>query len=322
MFYVSKREIEAIPFDELHKVVYAAGKAVKDNILGEALEEHERMVSRKVKALYANREDSYEGNQEEDFPFIPPSDEYIEEQILEARKIAFAKFAEKYDFKGNASWLLPQLTAFIAKMPLPKQTNGLIDSYGYFKQFGENDFLKGIHAFCTHSIRGDIVQKQYSPESRNYSALVPLLMMPHKKFNDVPYAAWSLDGLNKIMDHQLYAAMTCEFDKADVTNAELLSMRQAGMQYKTGKGAGTFRNPATSHKVYSLPAPFSKLPWLASVMLFQIWVAHPSHRTEYMVLDWKNWDNMPTPLIETALIEDVKPKRWTPPKSDSGDEWV
>ena len=38
-------------------------------------------------------------------------------------------------------------------------------------------------------------------------------------------------------------------------------------------------------------------------MLCQIWLAHPQHRTEYMILDPNNWDTIPAPLIETDLIK-------------------
>ena len=37
-------------------------------------------------------------------------------------------------------------------------------------------------------------------------------------------------------------------------------------------------------------------------MTAQIWGAHPSNRTEYMILDWLNWDNMPEPIISTDVI--------------------
>lgn len=298
-----KRDVEAVPFDEVYKVVSTAAITVKNKILSDALADHERNIGRKIKALYANSEYSYEGNIEEDFPFSPPDDNYIQEQMQLAKKEAFAKVATKHNFKANFSWLMPQLTSYIAKLPLPRNSAGKVDSYEYFQSFGANDFLKGIYIFCTHSVRGDLIPTQYSIESRPYSALVPLLMMPHKKFNNVQYSDWSIDGINKVLDPQLFAAIQCDIDKSAISKADLLQMRQAGMQYRTGKMAGTYRNPATTHKIYGVPAPFNKMPWLASVMLFQIWVAHPNHRSNLMILDWEDWDNLPDSLIDAEPIK-------------------
>lgn len=44
-------------------------------------------------------------------------------------------------------------------------------------------------------------------------------------------------------------------------------------------------------------------------MLTQVWVAHPSLRNEYMVLDPVNWDQMPEPLIPTELHKIITPSK-------------
>lgn len=51
-----------------------------------------------------------------------------------------------------------------------------------------------------------------------------------------------------------------------------------------------------------------KAPKLVGTMLTQIWVAHPSLRTEYMVLDPNDWDWMPPPLVTTEVFKpETKP---------------
>lgn len=322
MYYVNKKELTAFPFDMLYETVRDAGATVKQELLEEALAIHEKATARKIEALYANRPDSYEGNAEEDFPFNPPDEEYLSDQMASAKEAAFTNFAEKYDLHGNAGWLLPQYTAYLAKMPISKTENGKIDSEAYFHSFGKDAFHRGLYTLGMYRVRGTLVPKQYTAEYRNYSALVPLLLMPHKKFNSISYSAWDVDKLHRVVDPQLYQAMTCGLDASEYPKTELLNTRNNCMIVKTGKTAGSSRNPMTTHKMYGLGAPLNKLPWLAQVMLFQIWAAHPSNRSELMVLDWNNWDVMPEPLIDTKVLSSETPKKVFSFKKATVDDWA
>lgn len=321
MFYVAKRNLDALPLEEIGSRVRLAALNAKDTILEQAREVHDRSVKRKIEALYANREDSYEGNEDEDFPFEIPALDYINEQMNIAKRQEFALLAEKYDLKNSSSWLLPQMTAKIAEIPLTRTEEGKINTLEYFKYFGTSPDLRGLYAIAMHPIRGDLISKQYAPENKNYSALVPLLLMPHKKFNGINYSEWDLEGLDKVVDLPLLEAMTCTFDPTSVQKDELLKIRHDGMIVKTGKTAGNSRNPATTHKVYGLLSPFNRLPWLATVMLFQIWVAHPTNRTDLMILDWKNWDNIPEALISTNVIHSDTPARVQPTRVMNLNDW-
>jgi hypothetical protein len=44
------------------------------------------------------------------------------------------------------------------------------------------------------------------------------------------------------------------------------------------------------------------LPKLVQIMVCQTWCAHPNNRTQYMVLNPLDWDNLPEPLIQTSEI--------------------
>ena len=301
MFYAGKKDLTAIPLDNLFHTVTEAGKRVRNSLQKDARAAHDRRVARLIEATYANREDSYEGNIEEDYPFSGPDDEYVRQEVLDAKKAAFKLWTEKYDMPSQASWFMPQLAAHIAKM-----SSCGYRSDEYCDSFGIDDYHKGIWTLAKHPTRGDLVTKQYSVEMRNYCALVPLLLMPHKKFDHVDYSKWSKEGLNKLIDSNLYDAMTVEFEHT-YTTAELLQIREKALTYMSGKTEGQVRNAQTSHKVYSLSGDLKKLPWLTQVMLFQIWCAHPVNRTDLMVLDWKNWDSMPEPLISTAPKEKTNP---------------
>lgn len=296
MYFVSKKELTAFPLDVLFNQVSEAGNNAVEHILKQAREVHDRAVERRIEALYANSQESYEGNPEDEFPFSPPDGDYVQKERLEARKEAFKLFAEKYDLKGNAAWLLPQLTAHIARM----STCGG-NTLEYVDQFGQDDFHKGIFTIAKHPLRGDIIAKQYSADARNYSALVPLLLMPHKKFNGMKYSQWSREGLHKAVDTNLYEAMTLEFAPEN-TVEELLTIRQHGLTVATGKSAGSVKSAVSTHRLNFLTGDLKKIPWLAHVMLFQIWCAHPVNRTDLMILDWKDWDSMPKPLIEANPV--------------------
>lgn len=302
-----KKELNQIPLDVLYQELTEASSSVKNAIIEDALKLHRLAVDRRIQAIYSNREDSYEGDAEADFPFTPPDREYIASECALARKKVFAKFAETHKLTTHTSWLMPQLTAHIANIPLAFTAEGKVDSVAYSKQFQLDDFSKGIWALCTHPLRGDIITKQYAPEGRNYCALVPLLLMPHKKFNNINYSRWDTKGLSTIIDPNLYNAMTCGLEFND-TVAEIISVRNKGLTVMSGKTAGNIRNAQSTHKLYSIEGEYKTMPWLAQVMYFQIWCAHPTNRTSLMVLDWKDWDNIPEAIVAENVFIDSEPK--------------
>jgi hypothetical protein len=313
MFYVNKKELQAFPFDKLYEHVSSAARAVKSSLEEDARELHKRSVERKIQAIYASREDSYESNPEDDFPFPGVDPEEIAKAVALAKKEAFALFAEKYDMPMNASWMLPQFSTYIAKLPISKDETGKYDPMSIFNALGSDNWHRGLYFYATHPLRGDILNKQYTAESRNYSALVPLLLMPFKKFDNIQYSDWNRAKLDKVLDPSLRQILNLEFDVSAFSKVEILNARAIGLEIKSGKQVGQNRNPVTTHKLYGVPQPFSKLPWLAQVMCFQIWCAHPTNRTDLMILDWTNLDNMPEPLIEKNVIP-VEKDPWDLPK--------
>lgn len=290
-----KKDIEAVPFDALFLELTKATEEAKEQVVGDAFLAHTRDVNRRLKAIYPNISE-YDGDREVDFPFKEPPPETYAVLANDARKAAFEVFAEKHNFKNHSSWMLPQVASFIAKMPIVRLSDGTVDSVAYRKQFNGSAWLKGLYQYCMTPLRGLIMGTQYHKEFANYSSLVPLLLMPHKRYNDVNYSEWSRVGLEKIVDKNLYEAITCNIQMSP-SKEELLENRNIGLRYNSGKNEGSFRSPLSTHKLYKLPEPYKGLPWLAQVMLFQVWCAHPVNRTNLMILDWNNWDNMPEPLI-------------------------
>lgn len=302
MYLALKKDLSALPLDLLYQSLAEASAAVEAEIMTTAINIHKKEVAAQIAAIYANKEGSFEGNEEEEFPFEKPDMEYIESKKALARKNAFTAFADKFALAANSAWLLPQLAAHIAKIPLVRTPEGLISTTDYIQEFKKDDFHRGIWSLGIHPLRGDIVPKQYTLEGRSYCALVPFLLGPHKRFNNISYSSWEKKGLSNVVDPNLYQAMTTEFVVTNTTQ-ELIELRNRGLTVQTGKTAGSIRNAASTHKLYSLSGELKKLPWLAQVMLFQIWCAHPANRSDLMVLDWKDWDSVPESLVPEQLFK-------------------
>ncbi len=302
MYLALKKDLAALPLDLLYQSLAEASSAVEEDIMTTALNLHKKEVAAQIAAIYANKEGSFEGNEEEEFPFVKPDLEYLEAKKALARKTAFTAFADKFALAVNSAWLLPQLFAHIAKIPLVTTPEGRINTMAYAKELMKDDFHKGIWCLGLHPLRGDIVPKQYTLEGRSYCALVPFLLAPHKRFNNISYSSWDRQGLHNLIDPNLYQAMTTEFVVTNTTQ-ELLELRNRGLTVQSGKTAGTVRNAASTHKLYSLSGELKTLPWLAQVMLFQIWCAHPANRSDLMVLDWKDWDSVPESLVPEQLFK-------------------
>jgi hypothetical protein len=83
---------------------------------------------------------------------------------------------------------------------------------------------------------------------------------------------------------------------------ELLELRERGLTIKSGPQAGTVSLPTSLWCLKGMQGTvLATAPKLVTTMLAQIWVAHPTLRTEYMVLDPNAWDTMPPPLIDLQI---------------------
>lgn len=306
--FVSKQDLKSVPFQVLHEKVTLAGRAAVAHLSKNEEAAYERMIARKEAEYLDTHEAPDEGGLRERYPYTGPSAEDKAEERAKAQADELKEQITKLGLKTKGSWLLPQVTAHIAKMPLPRNAEGKIDPLKFLSDNFTDDWHKGLYHYCMAYQRGLIVGQQYTVPFRNYSALVPLLMMPAKKFNGVQYSEWDREKLKLVVDSQLYKAMTCEAPR--LSTEEILENRTHGLVVKSGKEEGSVRNPATSFKLYGTATEaFGQLPWLAQVMAAQIWVAHPTNRTDVMVLDWENWDSMPAPLIVTDVLPTKGPTK-------------
>lgn len=202
------------------------------------------------------------------------------------------------------SWMLPQINAYLATWELKKNDKGLIDPKATAKKNISTSWEIGLWRVLTRMKRGSLVKKQSAPEGLNYSALVPLPLAAQKRFNNIPYSAWDIDESCPLIESELLETMLCRNESIlSLGSDRLVEIREAGLTVKTGSKAGRKNSPTAQWKLSGLSnTEFAGAPAYLSTMMCQIWVAHPSLRTEYMILDPVNWDKMPEPLVSTEVF--------------------
>lgn len=210
-----------------------------------------------------------------------------------------------YGIKDFSSWIYPQLLALLSEMKLNKE-NGIINGTKFWMDNIDiaSDWWKGLVRFIKIDPRGlTLNETQYKDPGRQYCSLVPIVLAAHKLYNDIPYNSWDRNTLHSVVNKSLADAMLWTYDFEPYTTNQLLEIRAEGLTIKSGKKSGNINSPETSFKLYGVEDDnFKDIPGLAQVMLTQIWCAHPSNRTKYMVLNPLDWDNIPQPLLSCDIF--------------------
>ena len=308
-YNITKRTLDDFP---LHLITEAFDKGMNRET-EQARIQHAKLIQRKEQEWIDTHEAPYEGNFSEEYPLILPS--------LGSRKAAGYKEVEDVIVElaiasRHYTWLLPQIAAYINQtVVLVKNEQGLYDAQATFKPWLNSTKHKALWILSTLPRRGRLVGKQISAEGLPYSALVPLLLMPFKKFRDVKYSEWDASTLQNFVDEKLYEAMTVgELPLLD--RERLLQLRVIGLT----DGKGELKNPVSTYKLYHLgDTELAGVPDLAVTMLTQIWVASPHLRNEYQVLDPLNWDNQPPALLDVDIFTPA-PKLQVSTKSNDNEQ--
>lgn len=226
--------------------------------------------------------------------------------------------AKTHYLTAHNSWMLPQIAAHYGNWSLVISENGRVDPNATAKKNITTDWDLGLWRVCTKLKRGSLVKAQINPEFASYSALVPLILMGAKKYQGVDYSHWDITHKSQLIDKNLLEAMCWRpeivtGDEGDLHSGlanfglrkeRLLELRNIGLTVKQGKDSGTTKSPTSAWCLRGMQnTELADVPKLVGTMLTQIWVAHPSLRTEYMILDPQNWDTMPEPLISTDIFE-------------------
>jgi hypothetical protein len=248
-------------------------------------------------------------NQIKDFPF----EEYALLNDSQLEDLAKAHFISSYN-----SWMLPQIAHHYGMWDLQTDENGKIDPNATAKKNISTKWDIGLWKVCAKLKRGSLVKSQINPEFASYSALVPLILMGSKKYRGIPYSQWNITPETKLIDKNLLEAMFWQPDETTLADYDLdpdstqyglgsqrlLELRQTGLQVKSGPRKGNTLPPTSSWCLRGMQnTELATAPKLVGTMLTQIWVAHPSLRTEYMILDPNAWDWVPPPLVSQDIFK-------------------
>jgi hypothetical protein len=244
-----------------------------------------------------------------DFPF---------EEYAKLNESQLEDLAKTHYLTAFNSWMLPQIAAHYGKWKLVRNSSGKVDCDLTAKENIQTQWDIGLWKVVTKLKRGSLVKSQVNPEFCSYSALVPIILMGAKKFCGVKYSEWDIRPDCKLIDKNLLEAMTWELSEEqesephslDLTQTqyglgskELLLLQTQGLTVKSGPKSGTITKPTSSWCLRGMRGTaLAWVPKLTGTMLCQIWVAHPSLRTEYMVLDPVDWDYMPEPLVSPEIF--------------------
>lgn len=247
-------------------------------------------------------------NDIKDFPF----EEYAKLNSSQLEDLAKTHYLTAFN-----SWMLPQIAAHYGAWKLVRNSSGKVDCDLSAMTNITTPWEMGLWKVVTQLKRGSLIKSQVNPEFCSYSALVPIVLMGAKKFQGVKYSEWDIQPDCKLVEKNLLEAMTWQSDESDPDNYlrndevayglgsdKLLELQQQGLLVKSGPSAGVVNKATSSWCLRGMRGTeLAKVPKLAGTMVCQIWVAHPSLRTEYMVLDPHNWDYMPEPLVSPEIFK-------------------
>jgi hypothetical protein len=330
----SKNDLKTLPFDQIPVHI----KAISERLQAEKLHVYkaglEAANSRKLKqytkdmATYFDSEAGSDGVEEavrEVANFEDPEDMVLPEEAkhlcrIEARSSVINSFIAAMDLGSKWTWLLPQLQAHFGNNVKPiKNASGLYDGKLTIGAV-EDNFTRGLWYIAQWS-RSDLIKGTPLYKVGEYNNLVPLLLSAYKQHHGILYTAWDRTNLRFIVDEELCKAMLAEVP--DLKPEQILEIRNDCLKVNSGAKIGQIRNPVTTAMLYGIREytkyPLAEIPKYALVMLAQIWCAHPNNRTAKMVLDPKDWDTMPLPIIDQSVIpkdDPFKNKKATLPAVD------
>ena len=213
------------------------------------------------------------------------------------------EFLTRYEIAKKHTWIFPQIRAHIGAWKPILAENGLYDGNATVIYNCKDNFNKGIWHLLNWS-RSDLILGSRLYEIAEYGPLVPIILNAFKVYQNIPYSKWNRDTLNFAVPKDLLDAMLCVLPS--YTPEQLLEIRNLCLVYKSGGSKGKMRSPKTTAMLYHTKEcegyDIGSIPRYALVMMTQIWCAHPENRTQHMILDPNDWDNMPFPIIDREVL--------------------
>lgn len=227
-------------------------------------------------------------------------------QIATMTETEVEEWAVKNCLNRMGSWLLPQLVAHFGSWQLVYKDSS-IDVKQTLKLNCESSLDSQACWRLSRIPRQLLLTKQVAiPE---YATLTPLILAGFKRMQGVGYECWrSVANLEYVLEPRLLEAVTV--DCPDLGSERLLEIRTQGLTQRSGAKAGQLKNPESTWSLTGISdTELGHLPKLTQTMLTQIWLAHPQHRSNLMILDPKNWDHMPAPLIDVSIFKTPEGKK-------------
>ncbi len=200
------------------------------------------------------------------------------------------------------TWLLPQALALFGSWTLVKDS-GTIDVLATLKHNIQDNWTRGLWKL-TRIKRSLLMPKQIA--QAEYGSFTPLILAGLKKMQGVKYESWrGLPKLNLVMEPDLLQAVDLQdYSCCSLGADRLLELREQGLVTQGGKTAGKIKSAESTWALAGMQGTeLDGLPKWTQTMLTQCWLAHPKHRSQYMILDPSNWDNMPEPLISGEIFQ-------------------
>lgn len=319
------KELHSIPFDVGYRMFLDAADIAEQTLEAENMERYDNYIQELERQWTDTHEAPYEGNFSDQYPYKRhPDCSKVRDKA--GFKALVEEFIPRYKLDSiMQAWVMPQIIAWLTHKPMNMlefaTTEGKISgrkiSSHIFDFSSEWDL--GLYQFLLLDSRSSYISGQYKGEGRTYCSLVPLILYAFKLNKNIKYSEWDRDSLHFVVNDSLCKAMLCEVP--DISREEILAARDQGLTFKSGDKKGTQRNPISTYKLYDTTGTkLHGLPELAQTMIAQIWCAHPTNRTKYMILDPKAWDSIPVPLITTDIFKSPSSSNFNK-KSDSNPDF-
>ncbi len=135
--------------------------------------------------------------------------------------------------------------------------------------------------------------------------LVPIVLGGQKKYNGINYMEWDLSKVGRLENTDISNLVGVK--APNLSEAEILELRNKALTPLTGPRAGKSNNPATAATLFHLnESSIGHLPRLARYIVLQTWAAHPTNRDKYAILDLENWDNVPEAIAGRDIFSPTK----------------
>lgn len=304
---IIRRDFRTIPFQEI-VLAYKDAADIAEATARQSIDYMRQQQVAKLEKLWSDSHEApYEGNFSDEYSGSELTLAALRDLRQKAGNQAVADWIKSRNVDKMWTWMMPQLIAHVGTLTpvAPVAVEGQLSGLDYVKKyfFNGDKFMEGVYRFLMVDSRSKYLTTQYKGEAKSFCSLVPLIMYAHKLHNNIPYSAWNRDEIQYITNPALAAAMTCELPE-DLTPQRILEIREQGLTFKSGANKDTTRDALSTYKLYAVQdTEIGYLPELAQTMLAQIWCAHPTNRTKYMVLDPKAWDSLPVPLIQTNIFK-------------------